>query len=179
MKFLSPEVALYLCKSTTLPCMEYCCHVCADALSFYLEILDKLQKRICRTVGPSLAGSLEPSVHCQNLASLFFRYCLIDVHLNWLNWFHFLILERGVLIILIEWMIFLSSFLNVISNSMSTVFFPRTARPQNFSPTECFPLRCDLNCFRCLLFIGSFLFNLAWRESQLKNKKNDVSFSGQ
>ena len=75
MKFLSPEVALYLCKSTTLPCMEYCCHVCAGALSFYLEILDKLQKRICRTVGPSLAGSLEPSVHCQNLASLFFRYC--------------------------------------------------------------------------------------------------------
>ena len=27
MKFLSPEVALYLCKSTIRPCMEYCCHV--------------------------------------------------------------------------------------------------------------------------------------------------------
>ena len=25
-KFLSPEVALYLYKSTTCPCMEYCCH---------------------------------------------------------------------------------------------------------------------------------------------------------
>ena len=178
MKFLSPEVALYLCKSTTLPCMEYCCHVCAGALSFYLGILDKLQKRIRMTNGPSLAGSLEPSVvKIQPVFSL--GIVLIDVHLNWLNWFHFLILERGVLIILIEWMILLSSFLDVISNSMSTVFFSRTARPQNFSPTECFPLRHDLNCFRCLLFIDSFLFNLAWRESQLKNKKNDVSFSGQ
>ena len=27
MKFLPPEVALYLYKSTILPCMEYCCHV--------------------------------------------------------------------------------------------------------------------------------------------------------
>ena len=27
MKFLSPEVALYLFKSATWPCMEYCCHV--------------------------------------------------------------------------------------------------------------------------------------------------------
>ena len=32
MKFLSPEVALYLYKSTICPCMEYCCHVCAGAL---------------------------------------------------------------------------------------------------------------------------------------------------
>ena len=27
MRFLSPEVALYLYKSTICPCMEYCCHV--------------------------------------------------------------------------------------------------------------------------------------------------------
>ena len=26
-KFLSPEVALYLYKSTIHPCIEYCCHV--------------------------------------------------------------------------------------------------------------------------------------------------------
>ena len=31
MKFVSPEVALYLCKSTIWPCMEYCCHVWAGA----------------------------------------------------------------------------------------------------------------------------------------------------
>ena len=69
MKFLSPEVALYLCKSTIRPCMEYCCHVWAGAPSCYLELLDKLQKRICRTVGRSLAASLEPLVHRRNVAS--------------------------------------------------------------------------------------------------------------
>ena len=45
MKFLSPEVAQYLYKSTIRPCMEYCCHFWADAPSCYLELLDKLQKR--------------------------------------------------------------------------------------------------------------------------------------
>ena len=76
MKFLSPEVALYLYKSTIRPCMEYCCHVWAVALSCYLESLDKLQKQICRTVGPSLAAFLEPLAHHQNVAglSLFYRY---------------------------------------------------------------------------------------------------------
>ena len=63
MKFLSPGVALYLYKSTIHPCMEYCCHVWAGAPSCYLELLDKLQKRICRTVGPSLAASLKPLPH--------------------------------------------------------------------------------------------------------------------
>ena len=76
MKFLSPEVALYLYKSTMRPCIEYCCHVWAGAPSCYLELLDKLQKRICRTVGPSLSASLEPLAHRQNVASLslFYRY---------------------------------------------------------------------------------------------------------
>ena len=46
MKFLSPEVALYLYKSTIKTCMEYCCHVWAGAPSWYLELLDKLQKRV-------------------------------------------------------------------------------------------------------------------------------------
>ena len=69
MKFLSPEVALYLYKSTIRPCMEYCCHVWAGAPSCYLELLDKLQKRICRTVGPSLAASLEPLANRRNVAS--------------------------------------------------------------------------------------------------------------
>ena len=76
MKFLSPEVALYLYKSDICPCMEYCFHVWAGASSCYLEFLDKLQKRICRTVGTSLAASLEPLAHHRNVASLslFYRY---------------------------------------------------------------------------------------------------------
>ena len=75
MNFLPPEIALYLHKSTIHPCMECCCHVWAGALS-WLGIVRQLQKRICRTVGPSLAASLEPLAHRQNVASLslFYRY---------------------------------------------------------------------------------------------------------
>ena len=50
--------------------MEYCCHVLGGAPSSYLELLDKLQKWICRTVVPSFAASLEPLAHRQNVASL-------------------------------------------------------------------------------------------------------------
>ena len=76
MKFLSLVVALYLYKSTIQPCMEYCRHVWAGAPSCYLELLDILQKQICRTFGPSLATSLETLAHRQNVASLslFYRY---------------------------------------------------------------------------------------------------------
>ena len=76
MKFLSPEVALYLSKSMICPCMEYCCHVWAGASSCYLELLDNLQKRICRIFAPSLAVSLEPLAHRRKVASLslFYRY---------------------------------------------------------------------------------------------------------
>ena len=76
MKFLSPEVTLYLYKSTIRPCVEYCCHVRDGAPSCYLELLDKLQKWICRTVGPSSAASLEPLAHRRNVANLtlFCRY---------------------------------------------------------------------------------------------------------
>ena len=73
MKFLSPEIALYLNESTICPCMKYCCHVWAGTPSCCLELL---QKRICRTLGPSLAASLEPLGHYWNVASLslFYRY---------------------------------------------------------------------------------------------------------
>ena len=70
MKFLSPEVAQHLYKSTICPCMEYCCHVWDGAPSCYLDLLDKLQKRIFITVGPSIATSLEPLAHRQNVAGL-------------------------------------------------------------------------------------------------------------
>ena len=76
MKFLSPEIALYLYKSTIRPCMEYCCHVWTGAPSCYLDLLDKLQKRIYRIVGPSFGASPKPLAHRRNVASLspFYRY---------------------------------------------------------------------------------------------------------
>ena len=74
MKFLSPEVALYLYKSTIWPCMKYCCYAWVGDPSCYLELLDKLQKWICRTAAPSRAAFLEPLVHCWNVANLSFFY---------------------------------------------------------------------------------------------------------
>ena len=67
MNFLSPEFAVCLYKSTIQSYMEYCCHVWVGAPSCYLELLDKLQKWICRMVGPLLVGALEP-------LALFYRY---------------------------------------------------------------------------------------------------------
>ena len=62
MRFPTPRVALYLYITIICPCMEYCCQVWSGAPSCYLELLDMLQKRICRT-GPALAASLEPLAH--------------------------------------------------------------------------------------------------------------------
>ena len=64
--------------------MEYCCHVWAVAPSCYLQLSDKLQKQICKTVGPALTPSLEPLVYCGNIAS---EVCsigitVVGVHLN-------------------------------------------------------------------------------------------------
>ena len=73
---LSLGVALDLYKSTLCPCMEHCCHVWAGLPSCYLELVDKLQKQTCRTVGSSLAASLEPLADRRNVVSLshFYRY---------------------------------------------------------------------------------------------------------
>ena len=43
MKFLSPEIALYLYKSIIRSRMKYCSHVWGGAPSCYLELFDKLQ----------------------------------------------------------------------------------------------------------------------------------------
>ena len=122
MKFPSPEVALYLYKSTICPCMEYSCHIWAGAPSCYLELLGKLHKRICSTVGPSFAASLKLLAHHWNVASLsLFCWYFVDVLQSWLNWFHFLFPEGSLLIILIDCMIFPSPFIDVTRMSMSTV----------------------------------------------------------
>ena len=143
-----------------MPCMEYCCNVWASIPSCYLELLGKLQKRICRTVGPSLATSLEPLAHCQNVASLslfcmyYFSRCLSKlVQLVSLLFFSTLCFDR-----LHDFSVtILRCYKGVYVNS----FFPRTARLWNSLPIECFPLTFELNGFksrinRNLLTLGSF-----------------------
>ena len=127
-----------------------------------MELLDKLQKRICRTVGPSLATSLEPLPRCRNVASLslFYRYyfgrCSSELaklvpfpysrgrssrYSDRLDDFSFIITRcyRGV---------YVSS------------FFPRKARLWTSLPIEGFPLPYDLSGFKSrinihLLAVGS------------------------
>ena len=87
---------------------------------------------------------------------------LVDVLQNWLNWFHFLFLKEGLLT---QYSDRLPNFSVTISRSYKDVyvnsFFPRTARPCNSLPIECFPLSYDLSGFksrikRHLLTVGSF-----------------------
>ena len=163
MKFLFIEVALYLYKSTIPPCMEYCCHVWTGAPTCFLELLDKLQKRICRTVGPSLAASYEPLVHCQNVASssLFYRY-YFNSCLSELTQLVPLLYSRGRSNRYSDRLhdfsvIILRCYKDVYVNN----FFPHTAGLWNSLLIECFPLTYDFSGFksrinRHLLTVGSF-----------------------
>ena len=143
--------------------MEYCCHVWAGAPSFFLEMLDKLQKRICRTVGPSLAASLEPLAHRRNVASLslFCRYyfgrCSSELaqlvplpfsqgrSTRYSNRFY-------------DFSVNIPRFYKDVYVSIS---FPHTARLWNSLSIKCFPLTFVLSGFksrinRYLLTVGSF-----------------------
>ena len=76
MKSLSPEAALYLYQSSIWPCMEYCGHVWTGAPSCYLDMLSKLQKRVCKTATLTLGASLKPLGHRKNVGSqiIFYTY---------------------------------------------------------------------------------------------------------
>ena len=54
--------------------MEYCCHVWARTLNCCLDMLDKLQKQMCRSAGPSITASFELLGHNRNVASLRLLY---------------------------------------------------------------------------------------------------------
>ena len=143
--------------------MEYCCHVWASAPSCNLELLDKLQKQICVTVGPLLPVSLEPLAHRQNVASLglFYRYYFgrCSSELAQLVPLPF---SRGRST---RYSDRLHDFSVTIPRCYKDVyvnsFFPRTDRLWNSLPIECFPLNYDLCGFksrinRHLLSVGSF-----------------------
>ena len=145
-----------------------------------LELLDKLQKRICRTAGPSLAASLEPMTHRRNIASLslFCRY-----------YFGRCSSELAQLVPLpysrercTRYSDRLHDFSVTIPRCYKDVyvtsFFPRTARLWNSLPIGCFPLTYDLNIFKSRinrhLFVLLFscnhalqwLFSLSWSEAK-------------
>ena len=156
LKFLSPEGAPSISNI-------YCFHVWAGDPSYYFELLDKLQKIICRTIGPSLAASLDPLAHRRNVAglSLFYNYyfgkCSSELaQLVPLPFSR----ERST-----RYSDRLHDFSVTIPRCYKDIyvnsFFPRAARLWNSLPTECFPLTYNLNGFnsrmnRHLLTEGCF-----------------------
>ena len=162
MKLLSPEVALYLYKSTIHLCMEYHCHVWAGASSWYLELLEKLQKRICRVVGPWFTASLEPLAHCWNVASwsLSYRYYFGSCSSELAQLAPPFSQGRSTCYS-DRWHDFSVTISRCYKDFYVNSFFPRTARPWNSLPIECFPLTYDLSgvksrISRHLLTVGSF-----------------------
>ena len=141
--------------------MEYCCHVWVGAPSCYLELLDKLQKRTCRTVDPSRAVSLEPLAHRRNVASLslfckyYFGRCSSE-----LAQLVPLPFSRGRST---RYSDRLHDFPVTIPRCYKDVysFLPHKARLWNSLPLECFPLTYNLSGFksrinRHVLTAGSF-----------------------
>ena len=145
--------------------MEHCCHVWAGLPSCYLELVGKLQKRTCRTVGSSLAASLEPLADRRNVVSLslFYRYnfgrCsselveLVTLPFSWGRCAGYS--DR------------LHDFSVTIRRCCKDVnvnsFFRHTARLWNSWPVECFPLIYDLSGFKSRINISfSCSFFLNW-----------------
>ena len=129
---------------------------CLDAPSCYLELLEKLQKQICRTVGPSL-------VACRTVAilDLFYRYYLGKCSFELAQLVPLPDSQRRST----RYSDRLHDFSVTIPRCYKDVyvnsFFPRTARLWNYLPIECFPLTYDLHGFksrinRHLLTVDSF-----------------------
>ena len=137
----------------------------------HLELLDKLQRQICRTVGNSPALCLEPLAHCWNAASLslfnryYFGRCsseLTQPVLLPFSWgrstcYSDRLHNFSVTICRCHKDVYLNS------------FFPNIARLRNSLPIECFPLTYDLSGFKCRInrqfltvrfFLNRFLFFL-------------------
>ena len=143
-KLLSPEVALYLYKSTILPCFEYCCHVWAVVPSCYLEL--------SRTVGLSLAASLEPLAQFGNVTSLslFYRYFFARCSSELVPILYSLKRSTRYFDRSNDFSVTIPRcYKNVYVNS----FFPCTARLWNSLPIKCFPLTYDLNGLKSRIII--------------------------
>ena len=163
MKFLSPQVVLYLSKSTIHQCMEYCCHVWAGAPSCYLELLNRLQKRICRTAGPLLTASIEPLPFHRNVTSLslFCRYCFGRYPSELAQLIPLPFSRERSACYFDKLHNFSVTILRCYRDVYVNIFFLRTVRPWNSLHIEWFPLTYDIIGFksrikRHLLTVGSF-----------------------
>ena len=126
-----------------------------------LELLDKLQKRICKTVGPSLAASLKPLAHSWNAVSLslFYRYHFVRCSSE-LAQLVPLPYSRGRSTWLPDYFDRLPDFSVTIPTCYKDIFvnsfLSRTTRLWNSLPMGCFPLTYDQIIKIDLLTAGPF-----------------------
>ena len=148
MKFLSAEATLYLYKSTVGPWMEtvvtselvLLVGTCICWTTYKNRYAGLLVLHLLPLLNPWLIAEMQPA----KIFSIGIN--VVDVHLNWLNWFQFLIFERSSCYSdrLQDFSVNISKcYKDVYINS----FFPWTARLWNFLPEECFLLTYDLNGF--------------------------------
>ena len=76
MKFLSPEITLYIYKSTIWSCIEYCCNTWAGALVATWSCQTNYKNEYAGLLLLHLLLLLNPLAHHRNVArlSLFYRY---------------------------------------------------------------------------------------------------------
>ena len=61
--------------------MKYCCHIWTLTPGYCLDMSDKLQSQVYRTVGSSIAALPGQKTHCGN-GNFFIGNKFIDIHLN-------------------------------------------------------------------------------------------------
>ena len=143
--------------------MEYSYRVWAGAASCYFELLNKLQKRICRTVGLPFAASLKLLAHRRKVTSLslFYSYYFNRSSSELAQLVPRLYSRRRSIRYSDRMYDFSATIPRCYKDFYVNSFFPHTARLLNFLPIECFPLSYGLSSFKSrikgqFLTIGSF-----------------------
>jgi hypothetical protein len=72
--YLTPESVLYLYKTQIRPILEYCSHLWSRSAASGIALLDRIQKRVCKLIGPQLSLKLEPLSHRRDVSSLSLLY---------------------------------------------------------------------------------------------------------
>ena len=126
--------------------MEYCCHVLAGTPSCHMELLDHLQKQICRTLGLSLPTSLEPFAYFGRCSSELVQ--LVPLPYSRGRSPHYPYSRRRSPHYPNRFYDFSVTIPRCYKDVHVNSFFPHTARLWNSLPIECFPLNYDLNGFK-------------------------------
>ena len=149
--YLTPECILYLYKASIRPCMEYCCHLWAGAPAHLLNLLDRIQNRVCNMVGPQLSLKLQPLSHRRDVASLSLFYKYFHGHCS--EELASLVPPRKIFTRHTRQAARAHEFTVeepfISKNFRRSSFFPRTSHLWNSLPSECFPPTYNLQSFKC------------------------------